>query len=871
MNRTIRAKMNNLAKLNLPVAVIFLGLSLLGFSNRSSGQQPLKVFVLAGQSNMEGQGEIYANAGPRARGSLEYEVKNDTTGIYAHIVDADGKWLVREDVWIRYDRGEDGLKKGNWTVGYGSSDKSIGPEFQFGYLLGDYYRNQVLIIKTAWGGKSLGVDFRPPGSGGTVGPFYKKIIEEVNTALHNLPSEFPGYKNQGYELAGFVWNQGWNDGGSPVLYNEYEKNMVNFIRDIRRDLGTPSLPFVIANCGHGGFHATRDKWMNNIQNYIVPAQAAAAARPEFSGNTALVDDRPFWKDSLESPTTQVHHYNRNAGTFFMMGNAMGLAMIGLLKDKSNSVSSGTDEGQDANERDPETQINGSGLMGYISSRTSRPPAGYGAGIGFYSAVYPILPDPINDFQIGLASTWITPDNSENTDSPMCPIGSYARDNWADGRGPTFKDVFQTIEGGLGIWGSTQFRAGYKPPKFQIVGVPDCYTGNYIISPGWSNTTDAAADNKMGIAQLSNRILLPPDGITFRNNPHGELFGYSWMSLPLADAKAGPPPTGNRHWTLFLALSNFKGPVAFIIPETWSKISANYAFDYGRGLDNREGHSGGGAQEINTVPYFESQDDQGILYSKTPDFIYPVDNQGRTVLMQDIRYYSNKALADAVMEWRKGGTACSGKFDITSASSQLATITASPLKFHQTDKKILLTGFEQVVQTAVFDDSHAFGLQWNNSKVSPIGELPRYFKDQGKSRMAVAASEAPGKLQRKKFAAAVNGKSYISPATGAWTRSGTARGPFFADLADGSRVTYYWYRFIDQPSLQQYKNVWNDSVKSEMQTLIENIHRNWTINRDYMPAPADGKPLVAIDPALIVTPPPGLEAGYVPIVTKQEAR
>lgn len=819
---------------------------------------------------MEGQGEIYSNAGVRAKGSLEYEVKNDNTGIYRHIVDADGNWVVRKDVWIRYDRGEDGLKKGDLTIGYGSSDKSIGPEFQFGYLLGDYYSNQVLIIKTAWGGKSLGVDFRPPGSGGTVGIFYKKIIEEVHTALNNLAAEFPGYKDQGYEIAGFVWNQGWNDGGNAFLYKEYEVNMVNFIKDIRRDLGSPSLPFVIANCGHGGLRPTKDKWMNNIQNYIVPAQAAAAARPEFSGNVALVDTRPFWKDSLESPSTQVHHYNRNAGTFFLMGNAMGQAMISLLKGSANkTASTRIAHAHEGNEWDMGGQINGSGLMGYISSKTSRPPAGYGAGMGFYSAVFPILPDPINDFQIGLASTWIMPDNAENTDSPMCPIGSYARDNWGDGRGPTFKDVFQTIEGGLGIWGSTQFRAGYKSPKFQIVGVPDCYTGNYLISPGWSNTTEAAADNKMGIAQLSNRILIPPDGLTFRDNPQGELFGYSWMSLPLADAKPGPPPTGSHHWTLFLALSNFKGPVAFIIPESWSKISAGYAFDYGRGLDNREGRSGGGAQEINTVPYFEFKNEKGTVYSKTPEFIYPVDDQGRTILMQDIRYYSNKSLADAVMIWRKGGAACSGKFDITDASCQLANITASPLKFRQTDNKIPLTGFEQVVQTAVFDHSHAFGLQWNNSPGSPMAELPRYFKDMGKSRMAVTATDVPKQLLEKKFKPAENGKNYTSPAAGAWVGPGAARGPFYADLADGSRVTYYWYRFIDQPSLQQYKNVWNDTVRSEMQSLIENIHNNWPINKDYMPAPGNGKPLVAIDPALIVTPPPGLEAGYVPIVTRQE--
>jgi hypothetical protein len=59
------------------------------------------------------------------------------------------------------------------------------------------------------------------------------------------------------------------------------------------------------------------------------------------------------------------------------------------------------------------------------------------------------------------------------------------------------------------------------------------------------------------------------------------------------------------------------------------------------------------------------------------------------------------------------------------------------------------------------------------------------------------------------------------------------------------------------------------MKSEMQSLVENMHKNWPINRDYMPAPVNGKVLVNIDAALIVTPPPGLQKGYVPIITRQE--
>ena len=523
--------------------------------------------------------------------------------------------------------------------------------------------------------------------------------------------------------------------------------------------------------------------------------------------------------------------------------------------------------QNYQEADSTGQLQGSGLMGYITSKAPQPASGYGAGIGFYVAVYPILPEPIDHFQIGLASTWIVPKNADNTNTPLCPPGTEARDHWPE-RGPTYGSVFQTIEGGLGLWGSTQFRAGYKPPKFQIVGVPDCYTGNYLISPGWSNTTTAADDNKMGIAQLSNHMLIPPDGLTFQDNPQGELFGYSWMSLPLADAKQGTPPTGNQHWTLFLSLANFKGPLAFMIPESWSKISKDYKFIYGRGLDAQEGNAHGGAQEFNTVPYFEVKDDKGITYSKVPNFIYPVDEKGRTVLMQDVRYYSNKALSDAILRWRKGGPASAGKFDTSAASCFMAPIEVRPISFKQTEEKKQLTGIGKVVQTAAFD-TYSFGLQWNNSPVSPNGEFPQYYKDTGSGRVAIAASEVPEALRKKKFIPAKNKRNYTSPTTGAWTRPASANGPYYTILADGSKITYYWYKFIDQPSMQQYSRVWSHSMKAELQLIIQKIHGKWGVNQEYMPAPRDGKPLVKIDPALLVSPPKGLEIGYVPIVTAQD--
>ena len=135
-----------------------------------------------------------------------------------------------------------------------------------------------------------------------------------------------------------------------------------------------------------------------------------------------------------------------------------------------------------------------GLHGYIGYSATRPPAQseYSAGMGFYSAVWPLIDQPLANFQIGLPSAWITPDNSDNKDKPLAPEGTLAR-TWAP-RGPTWSSVFQTVEGGLGYWARTHFR--YGPPKFSMNATPQCY--DYEIgSPGWSffYSNEALPDNR----------------------------------------------------------------------------------------------------------------------------------------------------------------------------------------------------------------------------------------------------------------------------------------------------------------------------------------------------------------------------------------
>lgn len=512
----------------------------------------------------------------------------------------------------------------------------------------------------------------------------------------------------------------------------------------------------------------------------------------------------------------------------------------------------------------EVTLHGEGLHGYIGFGHEKLPAdgAYSAGMGFYAAVWPLVDQPLANFQIGLPGSWIQPDNSDNKNQPLAPEGTLAR-TWKE-RGPTWSSVFQTVEGGLGYWAGNHFR--YGPPKFSMNATPQCY--DYEVgSPGWSFFYDneALPDHRLGIAQLSNRLLIPPDALPFQGHPNGEFLGYSWMALPFTDATAADPPTGDQSWTCFLNAGNFKGPIAYYIPETWSKIGKlfNYPFLHGRGLDARPGIMGGGAMEINTVPRFDAKDAQGATYSKLPKLQWPVDAEGRAYLVQDVTYYSKSALYNAFKSWRDGGPACSGRFN--EKGSFKPKLTAQTTHYDQAGKK--LVGVDRAFETRIFE-SNVWGLQWFTNKISGSGLFPQYYKHAGEERVAVAAADVPPEtgLLTREFDLAKPGAPYTSPAAGAWAKPGPKAGPFTARLADGSVVTYSWYRFVEQPSFQQYH--WSEEKKARLQAFVERLHATWLTDRDYMPPPSRGK-LASLDPGLFVAPPKGLEAGYVPIVTHQE--
>lgn len=283
----------------------------------------LKVFVLAGQSNMQGAGAIaLEEKRNEGKGSLEYFVKNtNEKQRWKHLVDADGKWAVRDDVSIWYfDR------KGGLAPGFGANETTIGPELGFGHAMGQAFDEPVLLIKIAWGGKSLAKDFRPPSSGGEVGPYYTEMIGHVKEVLGNLKTHFPTLAKREHELVGFGWHQGWNDRVNQSFNDAYEENLVHFIHDVRKELGVEKLPFVIAETGMSGHEEKHPRALS-----LMRAQAAVAQRDEFAGNVAFVGTKDYYRPAEQSPSRQAYHWNNNAETYLLIGDGMGRAMLSLLE------------------------------------------------------------------------------------------------------------------------------------------------------------------------------------------------------------------------------------------------------------------------------------------------------------------------------------------------------------------------------------------------------------------------------------------------------------------------------------------------------------------------------------------------------------
>lgn len=324
----------------------------------------VKVFILTGQSNMEGKGRALHldtyKADPLIKDTYSILKKND-------------QWVERDDVWITYPTKSKRAKSGPLTVGYGTKgEDSIGPEFGFGHTVGEALDTPVVVIKVAWGGKSLAVDFHPPSAGlpaeaklnemlermqkkkpqttledvkARYGFYYRQLVAESKKSLATIDKTFPDLKGREFEIAGIVWHQGFNDVINRELrenkYADYTKWLAMFIKDLRKDLSAPNAPFVIGELSTGGIPNRGD---------FQKAQAATAELAEFEGNVLFVPTaeyydtkaaelfkKGYWKGTDEQKAQwkaigndRPYHYLGSGKTYYLKGQAFGVAMLKML-------------------------------------------------------------------------------------------------------------------------------------------------------------------------------------------------------------------------------------------------------------------------------------------------------------------------------------------------------------------------------------------------------------------------------------------------------------------------------------------------------------------------------------------------------------
>lgn len=521
------------------------------------------------------------------------------------------------------------------------------------------------------------------------------------------------------------------------------------------------------------------------------------------------------------------------------------------------------------------------MSGYLLVPNERVAEEYGAGFSMYVAAWPLLENyPGRRFQTGLFGTWMHARN----DKPL-PI----------------ERLYSDIEGGLGWWRDTRFAT--ETPKFIMGGV----ALNFV---EWANGPGAGKGRsweeprgKYGVAQLSPWVLWPPDGLNLKQGTCGELFGYGYLPLPLTEPKdetAGVAvPTGNQCWTLFLDTGNFKGPVAFFTPYFFSRASVDDPRLAGLFLDTRPSQPNRALQmETQYVPAVQATGPDGATYARVAPTRFPRNADGSSTVVHRVASYRRSALWDAVERWFAGGEVASGA--VREEGTVIHRFTGGggatwrifTPKQEREDRVPI--GWKWFATSAALDPD-SFGYRWespvraeegtdpSSEESEALVRLPEYYRlvppssaeeSRGKPEwVPVTREDVPAEtgLREVEFERAERGRPepYVTPndPTSCWKTPGPVAGPFEARLGDGSIVTYWWYRFADQPAILNADL--SDDEREALQTRVEKLHRHWKKDGTYLAPPTTGT-LADLDPALIVSPPSGLEVGYVPIVTRQAA-
>jgi hypothetical protein len=218
-------------------------------------RRPLYIFLLSGQSNMVGRGHvehmnllIHPNETTTHTSNHSTVFRKSLWNKTSHSYRTTNQVYLLDVASLLSKEGYLGMDPVNGTA-FAYKPGHFGPELMMGWtlLVAAHTQSKVLLIRCAWGGKSLFRAFKPPCAGRrNAGHLYKELIHRIQTALGNLSQILPNdfYYDPQYdeaEVAGFFWHQGWDD-----LPNEsataYQSNLECLIQDIRKEFDAPKLP-----------------------------------------------------------------------------------------------------------------------------------------------------------------------------------------------------------------------------------------------------------------------------------------------------------------------------------------------------------------------------------------------------------------------------------------------------------------------------------------------------------------------------------------------------------------------------------------------------------------------------------------------------
>ena len=501
---------------------------------------------------------------------------------------------------------------------------------------------------------------------------------------------------------------------------------------------------------------------------------------------------------------------------------------------------------------------------YVTADLKNPfPSNFRSGFGWYSTAWSISSSQIDNFQLGLSSTWIVPDNptvGANIAQKLCDTGTngWVKNAASDPKNGTYGlYLFQTIEGSLGWWGGEQFRTVF--PKYMANVSQNCYTSE-LATPGWGFFTRTPTPRSAtGMIQISNQILMPPDGMTFEEDNSAPQLGVTWhaLNLPRFDHAFGSK-AGENSWTLFMNTSNFKGPIAFVAPQFWVDGSLTNSLQSNLTLDKRPGATGGLASEWASIPYYKYTDSAGKIYTKIPEIQFPVDSNGDFAISRDFKSYSSKAISSDLRTALFG----SATLPLAPLSQETASgvLTGNAPSVFQDGKT--LANVSKTLAAKTFDNGNAYGFSAPGK--SGMIQLPQYFLESISIKNEIKESDAPKALAKSVFTKTDKKSTFVYQYPSWWDASPKASEDFTAQLNDGSVVVYRWYKFVEQPAFQRFEL--NETEKVSLQSVVIKMQKDWA-NSPMMANPSKGK-LVSFDSGLLATPPKGLEYGYVPIVIKQ---